>query len=274
MAKRMSARERWSKRTGKSKKEYKGTLEYKARKQIKKYYEKKKGFVRKKAKWETKKLEEDFQRILREADVAKSQTEEDWVRNMKNITENKAADLESIDYYVRTNRGRTQEDLDTSLRREARRYDLTMGRTRESLATRRVTFGGLGGVRAKEEGLVTEEHTEKKLDIETAGKRSFQDIARYEFEKNRAVEMRFGQEESLLGQKKRFALENIGLQTEKARMGKEHGIKDISLAKKESYFDLKSARRTDQAQSEAMFAEQYMRDKYQPLLWNYLQKGA
>ena len=258
MATKLSRREQWAKETGRPKSEYAESSQGKAVKKTQKYYKEKKEFVTKKAKTDTKRLTEDFQRVFRAAGIEKSRTEEDYVRNIRNITEDRAADSDDLNNYLTTNRGRTQEDLDVGLAKEARRYSLEMDATQQSLAARNLAYGNLGGggVRAKEEGDVTAEHGEKTGDISRTARRSFEDLARYEYVKNRQIQTEYGRAEEMAGVKKGRDIQDVDLAVDRQKTSTERGQQDVSFAKKRDYWEIEHSKDSDVANVEQQFRKQ------------------
>lgn len=272
MAKKLSHRERWASRTGKSKSEFKESSEGQATKKIKKYYEEKKEFVKKKAKTDTTRLREDMETILREAGIAKTRAEEDYFRNIENLAEDKAADIDDLNFYVKTQTGRTEEDLDTALQKEARRYTLEQERLSESVGSRNLVYGNLGGggVRAKEEGDILAETQEVQSGFQTEAKRSFQDIARYEYVKNRQVETEYGRATEEAGTKKTRGIEDVNSGVTKAQTATNRGVEDVSFAKKQDYWNLENQRGTDLSSLELTFAQADQAKKQNKEMWNVL----
>jgi hypothetical protein len=259
----LSRREAWAARTGRSKYEYKDSAEGRADKKIEEYYDKRLKFEDEAADLKQERLEKDFKRIMKEFGYAKEELLEDYTRNIKRLEENKATDLEDLNYYLDTTRTRTQEDTDTSLQRELRNFQLNMERTQESLAARNLAFSGLSGVRGREEGLVEEGYQQNVEDITRASQRSFQDLDRLETVKNLAIETQFGRDIEDTETAKERGLRNIKLGTEKAKTQYDLGARELDIAEERQEFETGAAKDTDRALLAAQFAPQYLRERYE-----------
>lgn len=200
-----SKNEKAAAKAGKSLKEYKASKkkedkkssskkssskdEKKAKKQVEKYYGEKKEDVVKKAEIDTKRLQEDLATLIAEAGLAKTRATEDYIRNVANIEANKGLDVQQLNDYVTTNRGRTQEDLDTALAKETRRFAIESDRINNALAESGLTFS-----ERTPEKLAKEDTTLVQEGITREASRSFADIARYEAAKNADIQLRYGQQ--------------------------------------------------------------------------------
>lgn len=236
-----SEREKRAAELGMSLAEYKNTNEYKASKKQKDYYKHKEKSVKKRAKVDIKRLGEDFQNVLRMAGIEINRTTDDWVRNMANLAEDRAADTDDMNYYVQTQQGRTQEDLDTSLYKEARRYELETARNAESLASRNLVYSGLptqqGGIAGYEKRELGIQNTDIRKDINTQAQRSFEDIARYEFQKSRDITSKYNRAEFESTLSKDRGIEDIGFGVDRARLSKDRGVWDINFNKKNDLYE-------------------------------------
>lgn len=178
--------------------------EKKAKAQVKKYYGEKKTDVTNKAGTDTKRLQEDLTKILADSGLAQNRNTEDYIRNIGNIEANKGLDVASLNDYVTTNTGRTQEDLNTSLAKEARRYSLQADQINNNLADRGLTFSD-----RLPEKQAQVEAAQNVSDINLGAARSFQDIARYETAKNADIQNKYGQQTEQATVDKTRTLENI-----------------------------------------------------------------
>jgi hypothetical protein len=266
----MSRRERWAAKTGKDKKAYKASAEGKAVGKIKKYYKESGEFIKKQYKLDKKKLQKDFELVLEEAGFTKTNLLQDYSRNIKRLEENKTTDVEELNYYLDTTRGRTQEDLDVSLGKALRNFNLTMDREAESLASRNLVFSGLRGVRGKEEGNITEEYKSEKADYMRGAERSFEDLARLEFVKNAAIEKQYGRDIEDTTTTKERGVQDIDFGVKKAEQTKTSSLKNIKLGKKKDLWSEDYAKDTDIALVESQFDSQRKQEKYEPALWETL----
>jgi hypothetical protein len=265
-----SRRERWAEKTGKSKKLYKSSAEGKAVKKIKKYYKESGEFTKKQYKLDKEKLKEDFNLVLEEAGIEKTQLTEDFTRNIDRLAENKETDLEDLNYYISTNTKRTQEDLDVSLAKELRSYDLTMDKEAESLASRNLVFSSLKGVRGKEEGQIEEEYQSNVSDYMRSAQRSFQDLERMELVKNAAIERTYarGMEDTTTAKER--GIQAIDFGVKKAEQAKDFSLKNLSLTNKQNLWGADYAKDTDIALVESQFDSQRKQEQYEKPLWNLL----
>lgn len=266
----LSRRERWAAKTGKDKKEYKQSAEGKAVKKIKKYYEESEGFVKKQHNLDEDKLKEDFQLILEEAGFKKDWVVEDFTRNLGRLAEDKETDVEELNYYLNTTKDRTQEDLDVSLAKELRAYNLTMDREAQSLASRNLVFSGLSGIRGKEEGEITDEYKSNTEDFMRTAKRSFQDLERLELVKTAAIERQYLRDVEDTKTAKERGVKEIEFGVKKAEQAKKFGLDQLSLDKKKSLWDLDYSKDTDIALVESQFDSQRKQEQYEKPLWNLL----
>lgn len=238
-----------------------GSKERKAKKKIKKYYKEKMATVQERAAIDTKRLEEDIAKIMEESGIQQTRATEDYIRNIGNIEEQRDADLDDLNYYIQTSTSRTQEDLQTSLAKEARRFDLEWEKINESLANAGLTFSN-----RRPEQIATEGHEMNVTDIQTEANRSFQDIARYEATLNRDIEMKYGQLTEEAQVTKTRSIEDILRQQEADTLSKQRGIEDIAFGKAVDIRDLKYQRDTDLATTEQLFdIEDAYEDLYEEL---------
>jgi hypothetical protein len=198
----------------------------KAEKQVKKYYGEKTSDVETKAATDTKRYQEDLQRIMNESGLAQTRATEDYIRNIGNLEANKAADVADVNDYVSVNKGRTQEDLDTSLAKETRRFSIESDKINEDLSARGMTFSD-----RKDEKIAQEGSALNTKDIQTTAQRSFQDIARYETARNRDIQLKYGQAETEAGVTKTRNIEDILNDQAKKAQGVQRGTEDVAFGK-------------------------------------------
>ena len=241
----MSAREYWASKTGLPKEQYKYSEEGRAVSKIKDYYEEEKKLADEEEHRTIDRLKEDLQRVLRLAGIAKTRAEEDYIRNMERLKENKETDVEDLNYYVKTQSERTEEDASTNLRREAQRFDLEQYKLNQTLASKNLVFSGMKGVRGREQGLIDVENKENVLGIETEKKRSFEDIKRYEFTKNREIETTFERGTQDEERTKIRGIEDIDLGVEENKIKTERGIEDADIKEDLLKRDFEYAKDTD-----------------------------
>jgi hypothetical protein len=204
-----------------------------AKKGIKKYYKEKESDVKQKAKTETERYQEDLRRVMSESGIVQTRATEDYIRNIGNLDENKAADVADIAEYVKTQRGRTQEDLDLELAKESRRYSIEQDRINEDLASRGMTFS-----ERRPEQLAQEEGKLATEGIQREANRSFQDIARYEAVKNRDIEIKYGQQATEEGIKKTRTIEDILNEQQAKEQRIQRGTEDIAFGKAQDIRDI------------------------------------
>lgn len=235
-----SKNEKAAEKAGKSLKEYKASKkpsskdkkkssskdEKKAKKEVKKYYGQKEADTKAKAEMETKRLQEDLTRLLADVGIAQTRATEDYIRNIGNIEANKAIDVAGVNDYVTVNRGRTQEDLDTSLAKEMRRFTLESDQINENLADRGLTFS-----ERTPERIAKESTAIARTGIQTEAARSFQDIARYETAKNMEIQNKYGQQVAEEETKKVRTLEDILNEQQKKAQAIQRGEQDIAFGK-------------------------------------------
>lgn len=226
-------------------KEYKASSYYKkdkkggsssekdAKKGIKKYYKEKESDVKQKAKTDTERYQEDLRRVMSESGIVQTRATEDYIRNIGNLDENKAADVADIAEYVKTQSGRTQEDLDLALAKEFRRYSIEQDRINEDLASRGMTFS-----ERRPEQLAQEEGKLATEGIQREANRSFQDIARYEAVKNRDIEIKYGQQATEEGVKKTRTIEDILNEQQAKEQRIQRGTEDIAFGKAQDIRDI------------------------------------
>lgn len=241
----LSKNEKNAAKLGMSLKEYKASSKYKkeskttssgekdAKKGIKKYYNEKKSDVKEVASVKTARYQEDLKRVMDESGIAQTRATEDYIRNIGNLDENKAADVSDIDEYVKTQSNRTQEDLDTALAKEARRYSIEYDRINEDLASRGLTFS-----ERRPEQLAKEQNTQQNIDINQEANRSFQDIARYEAVKNRDIELKYGQQSSDESTKKTRTIEDAVREQQAREQNIQRGVQDVAFGKAQDIRDI------------------------------------
>jgi hypothetical protein len=202
-------------------------------KESKKYYSGKESSKKEEAKISTERLQKDIENIMRDAGIADTRATQDYLRNIRNIEENKTADVTELNTYVTTQRGRTQEDLDTSLAKEERRFALESDKINQDLADRGLTFSERKDERiAKESTALTQE------EINRAAQRSFQDIANYEAVKASEISRKYGQQEEVANVQKERTLEDIARDKEDAILAKQNAIADVETSLKDSLTDI------------------------------------
>lgn len=239
-----------------SSKKKKSKAEKKAEKKIKKYYKEKEETTKKRAEMDAKRIQEDLDRIYAEAGIAKTRAMEDYERNIKNIEDNQAADKDDLNYYLTTTRGRTQEDLDTSLAKETRRYSLEWEKINQGLADSGLTFSD-----RRPEKIAQETSEIAKQDINREASRSFQDIARYEAAKTRDLELKYGQATEQVETQKNRTLEDILNEQNRATTQAQRGQEDVSFNLDTSLKDISYGKDTDIATTGQMFDQQSSMDK-------------
>jgi hypothetical protein len=234
----------------------KSKAQKKSEKKIKKYYSEKESDVVQKAKTETERLQEDLQNIYKDTGIAQTRATEDYIRNIGNINANKAADVDDVNYYVKTMSGRTQEDLNTALAKEARRYSLESDQINQGLADTGMTFSDRTPekIAAESSRLATE-------GINTEANRSFQDIARYEATKNRDIELKYGQLETEAGVSKQRSIEDVLNEQAKKALANQRGAQDIAFGKATDIRDISYGRDTDIATTGLLFDQQKALEK-------------
>jgi hypothetical protein len=182
----------------------KKSKEKKAVKQVKKYYAEKKTDVTNKAATDTTRLQEDLAKVLADSGISQTRNMEDYIRNIGNIEANKGVDVAQLNDYVKTNTGRTQEDLNTSLAKETRRFSLERDQINQNLADKGLTFS-----ERTPEKIAQESSRIATGDIQTEASRSFADIARYETAKNAEIQLKYGQQAEQAATTKTRTLEDI-----------------------------------------------------------------
>ena len=235
-----SKNEKAAAKAGKSLKEYKASKgkssssskkssskdEKKAKKQVEKYYGEKEADIKAKAETETKRLQEDLAKLMADVGIAQTRATEDYIRNIGNIESNKAIDVAGVNDYVQTNTGRTQEDLDTDLAKELRRFTLESDNINNNLANRGLTFS-----ERTDEKIAKEGTTIARQGIQTEAARSFADIARYETAKNMEIQNKYGQQVADETTNKTRTLEDILTQQTTKAQAIQRGEQDIAFGK-------------------------------------------
>jgi hypothetical protein len=246
------------------------TAEQAAKRKVTEYYDKKKEFATRTKDIDSNRLAEDFQSVLREAGISKTRYEEDFSLNMRNLVEDKATDIEDINYYKEINTGRTQEDLDTALNREMRRYRLEYEKSEEQLGSQGLLYGSLGGIRGKAEEALDTEHQEKTTDVSTAARRSFQDIARYEAVKTAAVNRTYSRNVEEAAMKKNRGVQDVDLDIGNASTRQSRGLQDLSNKYEEDVYNLEALKGSDVMSIYNVFNEESASDKINSALSKYL----
>lgn len=224
--------------------------EKKATKKIKEYYEKKSTTAKKQAAVETTRLKEDVTNILKESGILTTRATEDYLRNIENIESNKALDVSTLQDYVLTNKGRTEEDLNIALAKEARRYALEYDQINEDLASKGMTFSERTPERiAKETSRLATEN------INLEANRSFQDIARYEAAKTAELNLKYGTQTEQAETSKTRTLEDIIDEQQKAILAKTRNTQDIASGLKETLTDYSYGKDTSVATTKQLFEQ-------------------
>ncbi len=204
-----------------------------AEKKMKKYYAEQEKRKKEEAARKKKRLAEDLSNVLKDAGVYKTRAIDDYIRNMDSIAKHEKADKEDLNYYLETARERTGEDLDTGLAKEARRYSIEYDRINQSLADAGLTFS------ERKEEVVAKEGSEMAEEaIERTAERSFQDIKRFEYEKDRNIEMKYSEMESQEKISKKRTLEDIVTDTNRAKTQINRGQEDVTFGLKYDLRDL------------------------------------
>lgn len=266
MAKKLSKRESWAIRTGRPKSEYNESAEGKEQKAAKKYYKDKKEFSEDKYKLTKKQIKEDLDLIFEAVGIDKTQAVEDYIRNITRLEEDKETDLEDLNYYLNTTRGRTQEDLDVSLGKELRSYNLNMDREAESLASRNLVFSGLRGVRGKEEGQITDEYESNVADYMRSAKRSFEDLNRLEFTKTAAILRSTERGIQNATTTKDRAIIAADFTAKKGQVNADQQLAMNKLTQKETLYDLEKSKQDAYASIISRYNPQYLQDDYRSAL--------
>lgn len=221
------------------------------KKAIKKYYGEKESDVKKLADTKSTRLKEDLDKILADAGVQKTRAMEDYIRNIGNIAENKAADVADINDYVATGNTRTQENLDTALAKELRRHSIEQDRINQDLASKGMTFSD-----RTPEKIAAGDSAQTVADINVDAARSFQDIARYEAAKNRDIEIKYGQQEEAAGVTKTRTIEDILNDNADTARKEQRGQQDIAFGKATDIRDIGYSKDTSLYQMDLNTAEQ------------------
>lgn len=256
---------------GMSLKEYKKTAEYKAKKanekskdkavdKIEDYYSERKKRTKETAKRATKRLEQDLKTLLKDAGIAEDRAIEDYLRNIRNLEENKAADIDDLNYYVGTQTERTQEDLDVSLAKELRRHSLERDKISQNLADAGLTFS-----ERKDERIAKEESDIAREDIQRKARRSFDDIARYQATLNRDIEMKYGQQTEEVETEKKRSVEDILNRKREQQQKIQRAKEDVAFGKAHDLRELEYGEDTDVATTKQLFENQnvYERANYE-----------
>lgn len=207
--------------------------EKKAKKQVKKYYGEKKSDIETKAKTETDRLQQDLEKLMADVGIAQTRATQDYIRNIGNIEANKNADITQLNDYVTVNRGRTQEDLATSLAKELRRFTLESDQINQTLADQGRTFS-----KRRAELIAREGTAIAQADIQTEASRSFADIARYETAKNAEIQLKYGQATEAATVAKTRTLEDILNEQQQKTQAIQRAKEDIAFGKAVDLRDL------------------------------------
>lgn len=237
--------------------------EKKAKKKITEYYDERQGTVKEKAKVDAKRLEEDLTRILSESGIQIDRKTEDYIKNVGLLEEDKDTEIADLNEYVTTQRGRTQEDLDTSLRKEARRFAIQSERINQDLADRGMTFSD-----RTDEKIEQGNTAETVAGIQTTAERSFQDIQRLEVLKSRDIDTRFQREKSAEELAKDRGIEDITRDTQQKQTQINRGKEDIAFGKAQDIKELEYGKDTDVALLGQTFDKAAQDKKYQEELFN------
>ena len=244
----MSKRE--AKRSGKKRKKISGSSkksssssEKKAKKEAEKYYEEESISAKKTAKTYTDRLTADLDKIYADAGIAKTRATEDYNTNIGNITNEKNTGLDDLDYYVSTSTERTGEDLQTALASETRRFEIEGDKINRSLAAAGLTFSERKSEKTAEE---TSRLQSEAINVEA--NRSFADIERYQFAKNRDIEDKFSREIGEAGTTKKRTIENINdtVSSTKTAIGRQK--EDISTGLADTLRQLERGEKVDVGQ--------------------------
>ena len=244
----MSKRE--AKRSGKKRKKISGSSkksssssEKKAKKEAEKYYEEESISAKKTAKTYTDRLTADLDKIYVDAGIAKTRAIEDYNTNIGNITNEKNTGLDDLDYYVSTSTERTGEDLQTALASETRRFEIEGDKINRSLAAAGLTFSERKSEKTAEE---TSRLQSEAINVEA--NRSFADIERYQFAKNRDIETKYSQETEQAGTTKKRTIENINdtVSSTKTAIGRQK--EDISTGLADTLRQLERGEKVDVGQ--------------------------
>jgi len=228
----------------------------KAEKKIKKYYKEKKKTVKQKAATETARFQEDLTNIFKDLGVQQNRAIEDYIRNIGNIQANKAADVDDLNYYTKTQTGRTQEDLDVALAKESRRFSLESDRINQELADAGLTFS-----ERTPEKVAAETSQLEKERVQREANRSFQDISRYEAAKNRDIELKYGSLTEEAGVSKQRTIENILNEQQAEQLRIQRGQQDIAFEKAVDIRDISYSRDTDIATTGMLFQQEKAQKK-------------
>jgi len=222
----------------------------KSEKEIKKYYKEKSQQTEASSALQTKKLQQDVANIMRDSGIAGTRATEDYIRNIGNIAANKSADVNDLNDYVKTNTGRIQEDLDTSLAKESRRYSVEYDRINQNLADTGMTFS-----ERRPEQIAKAENLTTIQGIQTEANRSFADIQRYEAAKNRDIELKYGQQTEQATTAKTRTLEDILNEQKDAQSKLNLGQESIALEKATALKDISYGSDTDIATTGQLFEQ-------------------
>lgn len=222
--------------------------EKKATKKIEEYYDKKSDTAKEQATIDTQRLQEDAANILKEAGILTTRATEDYLRNIGNIEANKTLDISTLNDYVTTNKGRTQEDLDTALAKESRRYALEYDQINQSLADQGMTFS-----ERTPEKTAKESSELAMAGINLEAQRSFQDIARYEAAKTAELNLKYGSQTEAAETSKTRTLEDIVNDQQKSLLANTRNTQNISTNLKNTLTDYSYGKDTDVATTSQMF---------------------
>jgi hypothetical protein len=207
--------------------------EKKAKKEVKKYYEEKTGFAKEEKALSAKQVQEDLNNVFLEAGITKTRAMEDYVTNIGNIEANKTLDNKTLSEYVSSERGKTTEDLATSLAKESRRYSIESDKINQDLADKGLTFS-----ERTPEQIAKGDYAQNTADINTEANRSFADIARYEATKTAETSLKYGQLTSEAESKKTRTLEDVINDQEEAQRAAALKNSSLDLSLKQTLSDV------------------------------------
>lgn len=222
--------------------------EKKAKKKIKKFYEEKEKREKEEAARKQNRLAEDLANIFKDAGIAQTRATQDYITNIGNINSGKSSESDDLNFYLQTARERGTEDLDLALAKESRRYSLEYDRINEDLADRGLTFSERKDETVAKEG--SELNTEE---LKLVSSRSFQDLQRFEYEKNRDIQTKYDTLTKQAETEKKRNLEDIDSAKNDAVLNVNRGQEDITFGLKNSLTDIDYAKDTDVATLEQQF---------------------
>ena len=220
----------------------------KAKKKIEKYYDSRKDRATGEKDTKKDRLSEDLAEIMRLSGIATDRAMDNYIKNAGRIDRNEGVDLEGLDQYVETQSSRTQEDLDTSLAKEFRRFDLESDQINQNLAASGMTFS-----ERTQEQIARGNNNQNNADIDKVAERSFTDIANYETAKSKEIENKYGDLREDNETTKNQTLEDIlNAQTEAQRQNS-YGVEDADTDYANTMEDLGYAEDTDKSGIEVAY---------------------